>query len=179
MILAVDVQYDDKSAFVAGVLFDEWNAEEPTAEYISHLHEIEEYVPGNFYKRELPCILKLLNEHRLEPTCILVDGYVYLDGKQKPGLGKKLFDTLEKKIEIIGVAKRGFSGISSKYEILRGESEKPLYITTTGELEIAKNKVLSMCGNYRIPALLKRADQLCREAANKSKHMNDVNAAGN
>lgn len=169
MILAVDVQYDVKSAFVAGVLFDEWHSEKPVAEYTSIVQEVEAYEPGNFYKRELPCLLTLLDEHKLVPTCILVDGYVYLDGKQKPGLGKRLFDALAQKVEVIGVAKKGFLGISSEYEIYRGSSEKPLYVTTTGELDIAKNKVLSMAGQYRIPTLLKRADQVCREAAKQSK----------
>ena len=178
MILAVDVQYDDNSAFVAGVLFNEWGSEEPKAEYISLLNEIEEYVPGDFYKRELPCILRLLKEHELVPSCIVVDGYVYLDGKQLPGLGKRLFDALQEKIEIIGVAKKGFRGITSEYEILRGKSEKPLYVTSTGDLDSAKNSVLNMFGKNRIPFLLKRADQLCREAANKSKHSDGVNAAG-
>ena len=170
MILAVDVQYDDKKAFIAGVLFDKWSSEKPTDVFTSTVQGVEEYEPGNFYKRELPCILKLLNEHKLTPTCILVDGYVFLDGKQKPGLGKRLFDTLDQKIDVIGIAKKGFSDISSDYEIYRGKSEKPLYITTTGDLEIAKNQVLSMHGEYRIPALLKLADSVCREEANKSKH---------
>lgn len=165
MKLAVDVQYTDKKAFVAGVLFDEWNAEAPESEYCSIVHNIEEYEPGSFYKRELPCILSLLNEHELSPNLIIVDGYVYLDRKTKPGLGKKLFESLNQKIEIVGVAKKGFVGISSEFEILRGESEKPLYITTTGNLEEAKNNVRNMVGKYRIPLLLKRADQICREAA--------------
>tara|TARA_B100000745_G_scaffold277774_1_gene208382 strand:+ start:1589 stop:2107 length:519 start_codon:yes stop_codon:yes gene_type:complete len=170
MILAVDVQYDDKSAFVAGILFDEWDSKKPIAEYISLVYEIEEYIPGQFYKRELPCILKLLDEHGLAPSCIVVDGYVYLDGIQMPGLGKRLFDALDKRIEVIGVAKKGFLGITSDFEILRGKSEKPLYITSTSDLETAKNRVLNMFGKNRIPVLLKRADQLCREAANTGKN---------
>lgn len=167
MMLVVDVQYKDTTAFVAGVLFNEWKAEKPVAEYCSILRDIEEYEPGSFYKREMPCILKLLDEHELSPSHVLIDGYVYLDGKIKPGLGKRLFDSLKQKIEIIGIAKKGFAGIGTEYEIYRGKSEKPLYITTTGDLEEAKSKVLNMFGKYRIPVLLKRADQVCREAANK------------
>ncbi|GAB2190084.1 endonuclease V [Sessilibacter sp. MAH1] len=173
-ILAVDVQYDDNSAFVAGVLFDEWNSEEPKAEYISFLRKIEEYIPGDFYKRELPCILRLLDEHRIAPSCIVVDGYVYLDGKQIPGLGKRLFDALDKRIEVVGVAKKGFKGIASECEILRGKSEKPLYVTSTSDIEVAKYRIMNMFGGNRIPFLLKRADQLCREAAKKSKHSDTV-----
>lgn len=176
MILAVDVQYNDNSAFVAGVLFDEWGSKAPISEYISLVHGIEKYVPGNFYKRELPCILRLLDEHGLVPSCIVVDGYVYLDGKQKPGLGKRLFDALEKKIEVVGVAKKRFKDINSDYEIHRGKSEKPLYITSTSDIEIAKYRILNMFGRHRIPFLLKRADQLCREAEHKSRYLDGLNA---
>ena len=45
------------------------------------------------------------------------------------------------------------------------ESVKPLYITTSGHLDETKANVASMFGEHRIPFLLKRADQLCREEA--------------
>jgi deoxyribonuclease V len=170
VILAVDVQYQENTAFVGGVVFDDWGAPEPTAEFVSTLEDIEEYEPGNFYKRELPCILKLLTEHVLAPKCIVVDGYVYLDGKQKPGLGKRLFDSLADLDEVIGVAKKTYSEIGDDFEIYRGKSEKPLYITTTGDLESAKSRIATMFGKHRMPVLLKRADQICREAANKVMH---------
>ncbi|SFM22293.1 endonuclease V [Marinobacter zhejiangensis] len=167
MILAIDVQYSEQSAFIGGVLFSDWEAQTPIAEYVSTLHDVEEYVPGNFYKRELPCILRLIDEHKLTPACIVIDGYVYLDGNQKPGLGKRLFDALSNDIEVIGVAKKAFSGIEPNYEIHRGESKNPLYVTTTGDLDAAKRHVSGMFGKHRIPVLLKRADQICRAAANK------------
>ena len=103
----------------------------------------------------------------LIPETIVIDGYVFLDDEQRPGLGKHLFDSLEGQIEVIGVAKRSFSGVGEAHEVLRGESVKPLYITTTGCLETAKSNIASMFGEYRIPWLLKRADQLCREEAKK------------
>ncbi len=165
MILAIDVQYAQDTAYVAGILFENWLSDAPLGEYISVLQEVAEYEPGHFYKRELPCILRLLDEHQLKPKCILVDGYVYLDGQAKPGLGKRLYDALEQKVDVVGVAKKGFAGISADYEIVRGKSEKPLYITTTGDLTLAKESVQNMVGKYRIPTLLKRADQVCRQAA--------------
>ncbi|WP_020406239.1 endonuclease V [Hahella ganghwensis] len=164
MILAVDVQYADDSAFVAGVLFREWDAASPDKEFVSVLHQVAEYEPGKFYKRELPCILKLLEEHALKPSTIIVDGYVYLDGDQRPGLGKHLFDSLKEEVDVIGVAKKPFAGIGHECEIYRGESSKPLYVTATGELGVAKELIASMHGKHRIPVLLKRVDQLCREA---------------
>ena len=44
--------------------------------------------PGQFYKRELPCILELLKQVNPLPNYIVIDGYVYLGGDEKPGLGK-------------------------------------------------------------------------------------------
>ncbi len=162
MILAIDVQYSSDTAFVAGVTFSKWEAESPDKEYVSVLHHIEAYEPGSFYKRELPCILKLIEEHDLQPATIIVDGYVFLDGNQKPGLGKHLYDSLNAQVEVIGVAKKAFAGIDQEHELNRGESRKPLYVTTSGELDAAKEKISVMFGQNRIPVLLKRADQLCR-----------------
>lgn len=167
MILAIDVQYSENTAFVAGIAFETWLSEAPENEYISVLYDVAEYEPGNFYKRELPCILKLIEEHDLKPDTIVVDGYVYLDGENRPGLGKYLYDALKSEVEIIGVAKRSFSGIGESHEVLRGQSVKPLFITTTGQLDTAKENIANMFGEYRIPVLLKRADQLCREEATK------------
>lgn len=178
MILAVDVQYQGNTAFVGGVVFNEWSAPAPITEHVSILQNIEDYEAGNFYKRELPCIIKLLSEHELLPKYIVVDGYVYLDGKQKPGLGKKLFDSVGGLNEVIGVAKKSYSGIGENFEIYRGKSEKPLYITTTGDIESAKRRIAKMFGKHRIPVLLKRADQICREAAKNSTHCGGVNATG-
>ena len=50
----------------------------------------DEYVPGEFYKRELPCIIKLLDLVEEHIDCIIIDGFVYLDGDTRPGLGKHI-----------------------------------------------------------------------------------------
>ena len=168
MKLAIDVQYLESTAYIAGVAFETWSAETPYAEYTSYLEDIEDYQSGFFYKRELPCIRKLLDDHQIQPDVIVIDGYVYLDGTSKPGLGKYLYDSLEQKADIIGVAKKEFTGIHESHRLFRGSSKKPLYITSTNPLEESKDCIASMFGNSRMPVLLKRADQLCREFANKS-----------
>jgi len=174
MKLAVDVQYSQDIAFVAGVLFSDWLSTTPASEYLTKVSDVEEYEPGSFYKRELPCILKLLAEYELEPETIIVDGYVYLDNSGKAGLGKRLYDALKGNVEIIGVAKKAFISIGSECEIYRGCSAKPLYVTSTSDLGIAKNNVVKMYGENRMPVLLKRADQLCRKAANKQRNTDSV-----
>ena len=63
MILAIDVDYHkDNTAKVAGVLFENWEDKEPKEVYISHIAEVNEYISGEFYKRELPCILDILEK---------------------------------------------------------------------------------------------------------------------
>ena len=165
MLLAIDVQYTENTAFVAGICFEDWRSSQPCGEYVSVVNEVAEYQPGFFYRRELPCILKLIEEHDLRPTTIVIDGYVFLDGTEKPGLGKHLHEALNQSVTVIGVAKKAFSGIPEAHALLRGKSQKPLYITTTGNLGAAMQSIATMRGEHRIPVLLKRADQRCREAA--------------
>ena len=169
MILAVDVHYTEGKAVVAGVLFDLWDSEESDNIFISNVAPVKEYIPGEFYRRELPCILQLLKEHDIKVHTIIIDGYVYLDGDCKPGLGKYLYEALNKKpesrkVNVVGVAKNAFQGIDEKCKVFRGESRKPLYITSEGvEISEAKKYISEMHGNFRIPTLLKLADRLCRD----------------
>jgi deoxyribonuclease V len=161
--LAVDVYYEKTTAVVAGIGFVHWTDKEPETSHVSTIEQTGGYIPGQFYQRELPCILRLLDEHQLSPTHIIIDGYVYLDGHSRPGLGKHLYDALSGKVKIIGVAKNPFKGISAEYTLHRGASVKPLYITCAGMmLAEAKSCIAAMHGPYRIPTLLKTVDQLCR-----------------
>lgn len=175
MILAVDVQYVSNKGVTAGVLFESWDSSAAINEFASVVDVNAEYVPGQFYKRELPCILTLLKEHALSPDIILVDGYVFLNDDGKPGLGKHLYDALKGKAVVIGVAKNRYSGLGEEYAVYRGGSSNPVYVTAAGEeLEVTKANILSMHGNHRIPALLKKADRLAREIASKLSEISGV-----
>ncbi len=77
LYLAIDACYTNNEGHVAGVEFTQDSAVKNT--YFSHLEYVAEYQSGEFYKRELPCIKKLLEEHQLTPECIIIDGYVYLE----------------------------------------------------------------------------------------------------
>ncbi len=163
MILAVDVHYTDETACVAGVAFERWDDDAPCLEVVSSMPHVAPYEPGKFYKRELPCILHLLDEHTVHPETIIIDGFVFLDGREKPGLGKYLYDAQQGSVSIIGVAKSAFQGITAEYGVYRGLSQKPLYVTAIGmDVKTAKARVQAMCGPHRLPTLLKRVDQLCR-----------------
>lgn len=162
MKLALDVYYYQDKAKTVGLLFQDWEDKEPidTVEHFSD--NIADYESGSFYKRELPCILGLLETLDLSKIdTLIVDGYVYLDN-QKKGLGFYLYEHLPTGINVIGVAKRPFINTNA-IKILRGESNNPLYITSIGiDSEIAAESIKRMDGNYRIPTLLKLLDQQTR-----------------
>lgn len=165
MILALDVHYRDNDAKIVGVLFH-WEDKVPSQIIIEHLHPVEEYIPGQFYKRELPCLLKVIEKVDLENLeTIIVDGYIYINDDLDYGLGGKLWESLNEQIPIIGVAKTSFAGNKKTVtEILRGESKIPLYISAIGaDLKLSAKKVKEMHGKYRIPDILKKLDQLTKE----------------
>ncbi len=165
MILATDVDYKGNTANAAGIVFKNWNDTESFKEYTVQLDKIKEYISGQFYKRELPCLTALLRSVNEEITTIVIDGFVWLSDIYKKGLGAYLYQKLDKKIPVIGVAKKSFYSLGENYrEIFRGESKSPLFITSAGiDLDIAAKNIEMMAGSHRLPILLKRADSLCRK----------------
>lgn len=166
MILALDTYYQNDRAKTICIRFTNWTDEQPAEVLTEELDGILEYQPGSFYKRELPCILSILKKINLQAIdVIIIDGYVLLDDAGKHGLGGYLYEALEKKIPVIGVAKTNFAtNIINKGEVYRGNSQRPLYITTLGiPLATACDYIRSMHGIYRMPALLKTLDTLTRQ----------------
>lgn len=167
MLLAIDVYYFQDQANVAGVLFNDWSDGQPQQVVVERCTQVAAYESGQFYKRELPCILQLLSVITEPIDYIIVDGYVTLGAEKKAGLGMHLYQALlaqSKTIPIIGVAKTQFAGTPVECEVLRGQSHQPLYVTVADiELEQAKLAIKRMHGNYRLPTLLKEVDRLCRQ----------------
>lgn len=145
----------------------DWNDATPSFELTEITTDIQEYESGAFYKRELPCLLSIIEKIPLNPDkdILVIDGYVFLSDDEKLGLGGYLYKELDKKTPVIGVAKNNFHNVNKlKKEIYRGDSKKPLYITATGiELQKATQHILHMNGNFRIPTILKYVDSLGRE----------------
>ena len=163
MIFAADVQYTDNSALAAGLLFSGWESDAADGKIIKRIDNIAPYEPGSFYKRELPCILALLEDVDKKPDAIVVDGFVKLGAEGRDGLGMHLYNAISRETPVIGVAKKEFTGTPPECQLLRGKSRKPLYITSVGiSLEKAKKLIGNMHGDNRIPTLLKKVDQLCR-----------------
>ena len=164
IIAAFDVYYfENGRASAAAVLFSDYSDTEPAAAYTQCLPGAADYIPGEFYRRELPCILALIQQINEALDEMIVDGYVRLGNK--PGLGQHLYESFDGKIPVLGVAKSKFKG-SSGAEVFRGGSIHPLYVTSAGvDLQEAAEKIRTMHGPYRIPTLLKRVDLLARETA--------------
>ena len=164
MIAAFDVHYfGDDCASAGAVLFHQYTDAVAAAEYVGLVRGVSQYVPGQFYRRELPCILKLLERFDEPPDEMVVDGYVTLG--DSPGLGQHLFEHFGGRIPVVGVAKSRFRG-SSGIEVLRGRSKRPLYVTSAGiDPHLAAERIKAMHGAYRIPTLLRRVDLLARQGA--------------
>lgn len=122
MILATDVHYYNGKARAAGIIFKNWLDAEAQSEVTIEIDNVEEYVSGSFYKRELPCLLALIDALRQKPSIIIVDGYVYLGKEKKAGLGKYLYEALDQKIAVIGVAKNSFEASQEEIEVFRRDS---------------------------------------------------------
>jgi deoxyribonuclease V len=164
MIAAFDVHYlKNGCASAAAVLFSDYRDAEPAEVYTQFLPGTADYIPGEFYRRELPCILTLIGQLNEVPDEMVVDGYVMLGNRS--GLGQHLFNSFDGKIPVIGVAKSKFESAGG-IEVFRGGSIHPLYVTSVGvNLEKASERIRTMHGAYRIPTLLKRVDVLAREQA--------------
>jgi deoxyribonuclease V len=166
MILATDTYYHpDGTAKAVGVLFHDWTDAEPARVIEVNIPAVEDYEPGAFYKRELPCILAVLAACELvELDLIVIDGYVILNDSGKPGLGVYLYEALQRRIPVIGVAKTSFfENTVHVAEVLRGDSTKPLFVTSIGvDLNEAARAVQSMHGEFRMPYLLKLLDGVTR-----------------
>jgi deoxyribonuclease V len=163
MFACTDVGYDENTAQVACVTFDRWDASIASQELVEQVPDVQPYVPGQFYQRELPGLLSILEKLPTRPEVVVIDGYVWLDENGRKGLGAHLFASLSEAIPIIGVAKTHFATATNAIQVLRGSSVRPLYVTAAGmDQAAAADCIRRMHGENRIPTLLKRADQLSR-----------------
>lgn len=166
MIAAIDVCYGTSGAVAAGLLWRAWEDAAPAHEIVERVAGVADYEPGAFYKRELPCLIQVLAATPVPVTTVVVDGYVWLSADGRKGLGAHLFEALDGKVAVVGVAKTAFMGSAFAIPVLRGGSAKPLFVTAAGmRPEDAADGVRRMHGKHRVPTLLERVDRLCREGA--------------
>lgn len=162
-IAVFDVHYEGGNAYAACIVADGWSADSVAASFGCSVPVSGEYQPGEFYKRELPALLAVLNMVDRPLTALVVDGYVWLSAEERPGLGARFFEATGKATPVVGIAKTAFEGALFARQVLRGSSKRPLYVTAAGmEATQAAALVASMSGPSRIPMLVKAADTLAR-----------------
>jgi deoxyribonuclease V len=164
MIACLDVHYSTDTACAAAIVFADWQDEQPVAEYTAIDPNPPEYEPGKFYLRELQPQLGVIAKIAEPIDVYVIDAYCHLSPDLAPGLGHHLYEALDRKPAIIGVAKNRYRDSQHAVELCRGESAKPLFVTSIGmTYDVAALHVKSMVGEFRIPSLLKQVDRLCRE----------------
>lgn len=162
IIACFDVYYYKDYAKASCIVFCKRD-ERIISEYTVLKQGVEEYVPGKFYKRELPCILKVIEKVKENIDIIIIDGFIWVEGNQN-GLGANLYEAMNNRIPIIGVAKSYLNGSIEYLTICRGESLKPLYVSAIGiDLNYSAKLIKELQGDFRIPDILKRVDYLSRQ----------------
>ena len=163
MLACVDVDYRPDVTVAACVLFRGWADGVEASHLVDRGPPAAPYEPGHFYRRELPHLLRVLADVQEPLETIVVDGYVWLGGEDKPGLGAHLYEALNRAVPIIGVAKTAYHSTGPAELVLRGHSLRPLFVTTVGlSPATAADCIRRMHGPSRIPTLLNRVDRLCR-----------------
>jgi deoxyribonuclease V len=165
--LSTDVAYHDGTGYGIGLVFSKFT--DDTAESVIEVivPDVGEYVPGEFYKRELKVLLAIHEEYvrlyKKEPLCIFIDAYVDLGDKK--GCGQYFADAIENTAVIIGIAKNAYVPADKVCEkVLRGTSVKPLFVTSTiVPKEDAAVLVKMLHGENRFPTLIKKTDMLTKE----------------
>jgi deoxyribonuclease V len=168
MYFACDVQYEHGNGYAAGVCFDDWQAETITQVVRATVASVAEYEPGAFYRRELPCLLALLQAAGALPKAVLVDGYVWLKDGQ-PALGARLFEATGGQFAVIGVAKSRLRNAGEYIEVKRNTQTSALFVSSVGiTVETAAAHVAGMHGKNRLPTILEMADREARKYAKEA-----------
>lgn len=162
MFAAADVQYlPDNQARAALVLATDATFARIAAEKEVLVPDVAPYQPGEFYRRELPPLRALLASVTGDVELLVIDGYVDLDPRGRPGLGA--YAHHEFGVPVVGVAKSRFAAATHAAQVMRGQSSRPLFVTAAGiSLAEAAEMVAAMAGRYRLPDALRRVDALAR-----------------
>jgi deoxyribonuclease V len=165
LIAFLDVHYSNEGARAACALVESWTDPSPKATFVADIGEILPYEPGFFYRRELPCLQAVLSLLPEPPEILVIDGYVWLGGDRRPGLGARLHEA-SNGIPVVGIAKTRFKGLEGSdlvEPVFRGKSANPLYVTAAGlDVKAAALAVSRMHGKHRVPEMARITDNLAR-----------------
>lgn len=161
VFVAADVHYlSSGGARAAAVVSADAGFSRVVADHVALVADVAPYRPGQFYLRELPPLRAVLGGVT-GMALLVVDGFVDLDPDGRPGLGAHAH--AEFAVPVIGVAKSAFRTATHAIPVLRGDSSRPLYVTSAGiPRSHAAELVRGMAGPHRMPDALRRADKLAR-----------------
>ena len=163
MNIAMDVAYHPSCAVVGMVEFADWRTQRPDSKMSFITSAGRPYRPGQFYQRELPCLLAALAFCQKTYDHIVIDGYVHLKAPYVKGLGYHLFQKLGCGTRVVGIAKSPLSLAVNTVATYRGKSIRPLLVSAAGMDEYEASKLVQrMHGDHRIPTLVRLADRLSR-----------------
>jgi deoxyribonuclease V len=170
-IACLDAAYSSTAAAVACVMIQHWDAKGADRIEVRRFDSPpERYEPGAFFKRELPLLMSIISEFEDAIQIIVIDGYVWLGANDQPGLGAHLFASLGHRIPVIGIAKTRYRIDTWSTPVLRGESRRPLFVTSAGiQTKTAAECLCRMHGDSRIPTILALADRTAREELARGK----------
>ncbi|GAK59480.1 putative endonuclease V [Candidatus Vecturithrix granuli] len=164
MNACLDVHYLPTTAWAAAVIFNDWTDSKPLNQYTVFVQGCGAYEPGKLYLRELKPLMAVIERIKEPIHVYLIDAYCYLSSENEPGLGAYVYTAIGGRSAIIGVAKNRFRRSHHATEVFRGNSKRPLYVTSIGlSQEDAASRISAMSGEFRIPTLLKFVDQLARK----------------
>ncbi|WIG93693.1 endonuclease V [Myxococcus sp. SDU36] len=162
MLACVDVDYRPELTVAGCVLFRNWADGHEASHLVEHGPAAAPYEPGQFYRRELPHLLRVLARVEVPLEAIIVDGYAWL-GEDRPGLGAHLYEALNREVPVIGVAKTAYVTTGPSVPVVRGKSLRPLFVGAAGmDAATAAEHIRRMHGPSRTPTMLNRVDRLCR-----------------
>ncbi|NUM35320.1 MAG: endonuclease V [Candidatus Brocadiae bacterium] len=189
-ILALDIQYVGDFAHIGGDLW-EWQGGHIDT-FAAAVKSSFPYVPGYFCFREGPPLLsfyeKLRDQYQIFPDLIIIDGH----GTAHPRkLGVACWMGIATKVPTIGCAKDTLVHYEGALEekkaarlpvfvdkdlvgyVLRTQDGiKPLFVSPGHlvSLETSALVILGLPGEYRIPDILRNADQAARHHAKSSEY---------
>lgn len=192
--IALDVQYKGEKAFVAGVLQNYGESEYQI--FVSELETEIPYIPQYFSFREGPVLLtfleKLQQENNMKIDLAIIDGHGVAHPRR---LGIASWLGVKMELSTIGVAKEtlltyegeleeelgSYLTVKLKQEIVgyalrTVEKVKPIFISAGHQihLETVKDLVLKLEGEYRLPDMLRFADQAARAFAKGEQKANFI-----
>ncbi len=189
-ILALDIQYDGETAYLGGVLRLP-TSPETFLNFTANSEAGLKYVSGLFCFREGPPLLAFVRNILAQafmphPSLLIIDGH----GIAHPqGLGLASWLGLHTGIVSLGCAKRSLLPFNGELGVERGATlpifrqgkqvgevlrtrdlVKPLFISSGHLIGLSAGRevILGLSGDYRLPDLLRRADQIARTYARKA-----------